>query len=77
MMTISMFYHCVGSLARTLTQTLVPFGVTVIIFITYTGFVVPIRYMHRWLRWVRYLNPIAYTFENLMIDEMSLQTGSY
>lgn len=69
MMTMSMFFRCVGSLARTITQTMVPFGVTVILFITYTGFVVPVTYMHGWIRWVRYLNPISYSFESLMINE--------
>lgn len=71
MMTMSMFFRCVGSLARTITQTTVPFGVTVILLITYTGFIVPVHYMHSWIRWVRYLNPIAYTFESLMINEVS------
>jgi hypothetical protein len=75
MMTMSMFFRCVGSLARTITQTMVPFGVTVILFITYTGFVIPVNYMHGWLRWVRYLNPLSYSFESLMINEVSPNSG--
>ncbi|PVH99410.1 hypothetical protein DM02DRAFT_529127 [Periconia macrospinosa] len=74
MMTMSMFFRCVGSLARTITQTMVPFGVTVILFITYTGFVVPIRYMHGWARWIRFLNPISFSFESLMINEFRDRT---
>lgn len=36
---------------------------------TYTGFVVPIGQMHPWFRWINYIDPIAYAFESLMINE--------
>ena len=70
MMTMSMLFRCVGSLARTLNQVMVPFGVMMISFITYAGFVIPKLYMLSWLRWVVYFNPIAYAFESLMINEV-------
>jgi ATP-binding cassette subfamily G (WHITE) protein 2 (PDR) len=72
LMTMSMFFRCVGSMGRTLTQVMVPFGVIMIAYITYAGFVIPVSYMQPWLRWVGYINPIAYAFESLMINEVSI-----
>ena len=38
--------------------------------VIYTGFTIPTNYMHPWLRWLNYLNPVAYAFEALMINEV-------
>jgi ATP-binding cassette subfamily G (WHITE) protein 2 (PDR) len=27
--------------------------------------------MHPWFRWINYLDPVAYAFESLMINEVS------
>lgn len=35
----------------------------------FTGFVVPIDYMLSWCRWIHYLNPVAYGYEALMVNE--------
>lgn len=37
--------------------------------VIYTGFAIPIRDMVVWFRWINYINPIAYAFENLMLNE--------
>jgi hypothetical protein len=37
--------------------------------LVFTGFVVPIRYMLSWCRWINYLNPVAYGYEALMGNE--------
>jgi ATP-binding cassette, subfamily G (WHITE), member 2, PDR len=39
--------------------------------VIYTGFTVPTRDMVPWFRWMNYLDPIAYGFESLMINEFS------
>lgn len=36
----------------------------------FTGFVLPIPNMPPWFRWFNYINPIAYAFESLMINEV-------
>ena len=33
------------------------------------GFVIPVDYMHGWARWINYINPTAYGFESLMVNE--------
>ena len=37
------------------------------------GFTIPISYMQGWARWINYINPTAYGFESLMINEFSGQ----
>ncbi|KAF4626684.1 hypothetical protein G7Y89_g11471 [Cudoniella acicularis] len=37
--------------------------------VIYTGFVIPVPNMHPWFQWLRYIDPIAYAFESLMINE--------
>lgn len=39
-------------------------------FVIHTGFVLPIPSMHLWFRWFGYINPVAYAFESLMINEV-------
>lgn len=37
--------------------------------LVFTGFVVPIDYMLSWCRWISYVNPVAYGYESLMVNE--------
>jgi ABC-type multidrug transport system permease subunit len=69
-MAMSMFYRCDGSMHRTLEASMVPVGVLVLLAIIYTGFVIPIPYMKPWLSWFRHVNPVAYAFESLVINEV-------
>jgi ATP-binding cassette subfamily G (WHITE) protein 2 (PDR) len=68
-LTMSNFFRSIASLSRTLTQALAPAAVLILALIIYTGFAIPVNYMHGWSRWINYLNPIAYAFESLMINE--------
>ncbi|KAK9450534.1 ABC-2 type transporter-domain-containing protein [Limtongia smithiae] len=68
-MAMSMIFRTVGSLSRSISQAMAPAGVLILILVIYTGFTVPTRDMHPWFRWLNYLDPIAYGFEALMINE--------
>lgn len=68
-LTGSMLYRTIGAMSRTLTASIAPGSVFILLLVIYTGFVLPIPSMHPWLRWFGYLNPIAYAFESLMINE--------
>ena len=48
---------------------MVPASVTMLALLIFTGFVVPIKYMLGWCRWINYLNPVAYGYEALVINE--------
>lgn len=37
--------------------------------ILYTGFAIPARYMLGWASWIRWINPVAYGFESVMVNE--------
>ncbi|KAM4060206.1 ABC-2 type transporter [Hirsutella rhossiliensis] len=69
LLAMSMLFRMIGSLSKTLEQTMAPVSIMVVIFIAYTGFVIPVDYMVGWLRWLRWLNPLAYAYESLMVNE--------
>lgn len=48
---------------------MVPASILMLALLVFTGFVVPIRYMLSWCRWINYLNPVAYGYEALMVNE--------
>ncbi|TNY20426.1 xenobiotic-transporting ATPase [Rhodotorula diobovata] len=66
---MSMFFRSVGALSRSLSQALVPAALLILALVLYTGFAIPTRYMLGWIGWIRYLNPIQYGFESLMVNE--------
>ncbi|KAI1484553.1 ABC-2 type transporter-domain-containing protein [Biscogniauxia mediterranea] len=67
--TMSMLFRMIGSVSKTIEQTMAPVSVVVVILIAYTGFVIPVNYMVPWLSWLRWLNPLAYAYESLMVNE--------
>ncbi|KAK2797837.1 ABC multidrug transporter mdr3 [Emmonsiellopsis sp. PD_5] len=68
-LTMSNIFRSIGSVSRTLAQAMVPSSLFMLSLIIYTGFTVPVRDMHPWFKWISYINPIAYAFESLMINE--------
>ena len=60
-----------ASLSRTLSQAMVPASVLILALVIFTGFVIPVDYMLDWCRWINYLDPVAYGFEALMINEFT------
>ncbi|KAJ9156438.1 Multidrug resistance protein cdr1 [Pleurostoma richardsiae] len=70
-LTMSMILRTIGQASRTVHQALTPAAIFIIALVIYTGFVLPTRYMQGWLRWINYLNPIAYAYESLIVNELS------
>lgn len=68
-LSMSMIFRSIASLSRSLSQALAPAAILILALIIYTGFAIPISYMHPWFRWINYLDPVAYAFEALMINE--------
>jgi ATP-binding cassette, subfamily G (WHITE), member 2, PDR len=68
-LTMSMVYRTIGAASRTLAQALVPAAIILLALIIYAGFILPVGDMGPWFRWINYLNPIAYAFESLMLNE--------
>ncbi|KAM0335530.1 hypothetical protein ACHAQA_000578 [Verticillium albo-atrum] len=68
-LTMSGLFRSIASLSRTLSQAMVPASVLILALVIFTGFVIPVDYMLDWCRWINYLDPVAYGFEALMINE--------
>lgn len=48
---------------------MVPASIMMLALLIFTGFVVPVNYMLPWCRWINYLDPVAYGYETLMVNE--------
>ncbi|GKZ32454.1 hypothetical protein AbraIFM66950_001842 [Aspergillus brasiliensis] len=70
-LTMSNVFRWTGAVSRSMAQAMVPSSIFMLILVIYTGFTIPVRNMHPWFRWLNYLDPIAYAFESLMINEFS------
>ncbi|OWP04280.1 hypothetical protein B2J93_9348 [Marssonina coronariae] len=68
-MVMSMLFRSIGSLSRTLSQAMAPTAVLILAIVIYTGFALPVPNMRGWSRWINYIDPVAYGFEALMINE--------
>ncbi|KAJ7657217.1 ABC-2 type transporter-domain-containing protein [Mycena polygramma] len=71
---MSMIFRTIASASRSLIQALTPTATLILAFIMYSGFTVPVRDMVVWFRWINYINPVAYAFEALMLNEFSGRT---
>ncbi|KAJ5725406.1 ABC multidrug transporter C [Penicillium malachiteum] len=68
-LTMSMIFRTIAASSRTLSQALVPAAILILGLVIYTGFTIPTHNMLGWSRWMNYLDPIAYGFESLMVNE--------
>lgn len=70
-MVMSMMFRTIASVSRSLSQALAPAAVLILAIVIYTGFAIPTTYMLAWARWINYIDPVAYGFEALMVNEFS------
>jgi ATP-binding cassette, subfamily G (WHITE), member 2, PDR len=66
---MSMIFRTIGASSRTISQAMAPSSIILLALLLFTGFSIPTRDMLAWSRWINYVNPIAYVFESLMINE--------
>lgn len=66
---MSMLFRTIASVSRTLSQAMAPAAIIILAIVTFTGFAIPTPYMLGWCRWINYLDPIAFAFESLMVNE--------
>jgi ATP-binding cassette subfamily G (WHITE) protein 2 (PDR) len=66
---MSSFFRLVAATSRSVVQALLPSAVIMIGLVMYAGFAIPVSYMRGWAAWMRYLNPIYFAFESLVINE--------
>jgi hypothetical protein len=68
-LTMSMMFRLLGSLTKTIAQSLAPASVILLVIMLYTGFAIKVQNMQVWLAWLRWLNPAHYAFESMMVNE--------
>ncbi|CAI4947623.1 CGH_3_HP_G0044430.mRNA.1.CDS.1 [Saccharomyces cerevisiae] len=66
---MSHLFRCVGSLTKTFSEAMVPASMLLLALSMYTGFAIPKKKILRWSKWIWYINPLAYLFESLLINE--------
>jgi ATP-binding cassette subfamily G (WHITE) protein 2 (PDR) len=73
-LSMSMFFRLFASMTKTIAQALAPSSIILMMLVLYTGFALPIQYMRSWASWFRYINPVAYGFEDVMVNEFNGRT---
>ncbi|CAL9735807.1 pleiotropic ABC efflux transporter of multiple drugs [Monosporozyma servazzii] len=66
---MSHLFRCVGSLTKTLQEAMVPASMLLLAMSMFTGFAIPKTKILGWSKWIWYINPLAYLFESLMVNE--------
>jgi ABC-type multidrug transport system permease subunit len=69
MMGMSMFFRFFASLTKSIEQALAPSAIILLALVLYMGFAIPVSYMRGWASWIRWLNPVSYGFEAVMVNE--------
>ncbi|KAK0127964.1 hypothetical protein ONS96_007461 [Cadophora gregata f. sp. sojae] len=69
-LTMSQIYRSIAASTKTVSQALAIAGVTTLAIVIYTGFVIPRPLMHPWFKWLSWINPVAYAFEGLFVNEL-------
>lgn len=69
-LTMSAIFRCTAAITKTISAALAIAGVMVLWIVIYTGFTLQRSYMHPWFEWTSWINPIAYAFEALLVNEV-------
>ncbi|KIW21365.1 hypothetical protein PV08_01945 [Exophiala spinifera] len=69
-LTMSAIFRTTAALTKTITAALAIAGVAVLWVVIYTGFVIQRSYMHPWFKWSSWINPVAYAYEALIVNEV-------
>ena len=69
-LTMSQIYRSIAASTKTVSQALAIAGVVTLAIVIYTGFVIPRPLMHPWFKWISWINPVAYAFEGLFVNEL-------
>lgn len=70
MLTMSAIFRTLAASTKTISQALALAGVMVLAIVIYTGFTIPRPYMHPWFKWISWINPVAYAFEAILVNEV-------
>ena len=66
---MSAIFRTLAASTKTISQAMAMASVLILAIVIYTGYLIPRPYMHPWFKWLTYINPVAYAFEALMVNE--------
>lgn len=67
---MSMMFRTMAASTKAVSQALAIAGVSVLAIVVYTGYTIPRPLMHPWFKWLSWINPVAYAFEALFVNEL-------
>ncbi|EAS35179.3 ABC transporter [Coccidioides immitis RS] len=70
MLTMSAIFRTLAAATKTVSQALAFAGVMILAIVIYTGFTIQRSYMHPWFKWISWINPVAYGFESILVNEV-------
>ena len=66
---MSHLFRTIGAYTTTLAEAMTPSSLLLFALSTFTGFAIPITYMHQWCKWIHWVNPLSYAYEALIANE--------
>ncbi|WVQ86013.1 hypothetical protein IAT38_008181 [Cryptococcus sp. DSM 104549] len=70
-MVMSAFFRVLGTSTSDYNVAARLASVLISLMVTYTGYMIPVQQMKRWLFWIYYLNPLSYGYEAIFANEFS------
>lgn len=70
MWTMSAIFRTTAAITKTISAALAIAGIMALWIVIYTGFSIQRSYMHPWFKWSSWINPVAYAFEALLVNEI-------
>ncbi|CAM9010933.1 unnamed protein product [Wickerhamomyces anomalus] len=67
--TITALFQMVAALSQNVAGANAVAGVLMLAISLYSCYVIQLKSMHPWFKWISYINPIRYGFENMLADE--------
>ncbi|KPI34416.1 Multidrug resistance protein CDR1 [Cyphellophora attinorum] len=67
---MSALFRTIGAACKAMAPAYAIAGIGILAQIMYTGFTLQTSCMHPWFRWIAYINPVAYIFESLLVNEV-------
>ncbi|TLD04992.1 uncharacterized protein PgNI_09248 [Pyricularia grisea] len=68
-LSMSMMFRLIASVTKTISAAMAPASIILLAIVLYTGFSIPVQYMQVWLGWLRWINPVYYGLESIMLNE--------
>jgi ABC-type multidrug transport system ATPase subunit/ABC-type multidrug transport system permease subunit len=68
-MTMTALFRLFGTITPNIQIANILSGIFLLSFLLYTGYIIPLTSMKSWFIWIRYINPLAWGFEALLLNE--------